>query len=241
MPAPAIKAQRLTKWLVQLGYCESRREAEHFLYDHKIEVEGEMLEEGVDVKATPDQVIIDGEPMDPARLVVMLHKPAGYVCSHEDSGLRVYDLLPKRFRFRVPKLVTVGRLDKDTTGLLLLTDDGALVHKLTHPKYHVPKVYEVTLEHSLNGSEAALFAKGTLMLEGEDSPLKPAEMEAIDSHHARLTLHEGRYHQVKRMFAATSNHVIALHRAAHGGLTLSDLPEGKWRLLSPEDEKLLLP
>lgn len=236
-----VRSQRLTKWLVQLGYCESRREAEHFLYDHRIEVDGELLEEGVDSKAVPEKVLIDREPMDSARLVIVLNKPAGYVCSHEDSGLRVYDLLPQRFRFRVPKLVTVGRLDKDTTGLLLLTDDGALVHKLTHPKYHVPKIYEVTLERPLNGSEATLFAKGTLMLEGEDAPLKPAEMEAVDSLHARLTLHEGRYHQVKRMFAATGNHVAALHRAAHGGLTLGSLPEGKWRQLTTADETLLLP
>jgi len=233
-----VKPLRLSRWLAQLGYVETRREAEAFLDEFRVEIDGDPVERG-DVKCTPDRVTIDGEPMDAARLVILLNKPAGYVCSHEDSGLRVYDLLPERYRFRLPKLITVGRLDKDTTGLLLLTDDGTLAHKLTHPRHHVPKVYEVTLEQPLKGAEAALFAKGSLMLEGETTPLQPAEMEVLGEKHARLTLHEGRYHQVKRMFAATGNQVTALHRAQQGGLTLGGLGEGEWRLLDAEDEALL--
>lgn len=235
-----VKPQRLSKWLVQLGYVETRREAELFLNECQVEIEGIPTTRG-DVKCTPNQVTIDREAMDSARLVLMLNKPAGYVCSHEDSGLRVYDLLPDRYRFRTPKLITVGRLDKDTTGLLLITDDGALAHRLTHPRHHVPKVYEVTLRDPLNGDETALFAKGTLMLDGETIPLKPAQMEVLDVNRARLTLHEGRYHQVKRMFAATGNEVILLHRAAQGKLTLGNLVEGEWRHLTAEDEALLLP
>lgn len=234
----SVKPQRLSKWLVQLGYVETRREAELFLDEFRVEIDSNPCERG-DAKCVPAQVTIDGEPMDAARLLLMLNKPAGYVCSHEDSGLRVYDLLPDRYRFRVPKLITVGRLDKDTTGLLLLTDDGMLSHKLTHPRHHVPKVYEVTLRDALSGNEAALFAKGTLMLEGETTPLKPAEMEVLGENRARLTLHEGRYHQVKRMFAATGNEVTALHRAAQGGLTLGELPQGEWRALDADDEALL--
>lgn len=233
-----VKPLRLSRWLAQLGYVESRREAELFIDECHMEIDGNPVSRG-DVKCVPAQVTIDGEPMDAARLVILLNKPTGYVCSHEDSGLRVYDLLPERYRFRQPKLITVGRLDKDTTGLLLLTDDGTLAHKLTHPRHHVPKVYEVTLEQPLKGSEAEVFAKGTLMLEGETTPLQPAEMEALGDKHARLTLHEGRYHQVKRMFASTGNHVTALHRAQQGGLTLGDLAEGDWRLLDAEDEALL--
>jgi 16S rRNA pseudouridine516 synthase len=233
-----VKPQRLSKWLVQLGYVETRREAELFMDTCHVEIGGEPCERA-DAKCVPAQVSIDGEPMDAARLVLMLHKPAGYVCSHEDSGLRVYDLLPDRYRFRVPKLITVGRLDKDTTGLLLMTDDGQLSHKLTHPRHHVAKVYEVTLRDPLAGNEAALFATGTLMLDGETTPLQPAQMEALGTKHARLTLHEGRYHQVKRMFAATGNEVVALHRAAQGALTLGNLPEGEWRALDAEDEALL--
>lgn len=234
----SVKAQRLSKWLVQLGYVETRREAELFVDESRIEIGGEPCERA-DAKCVPAQVTIDGEPMDPARLVLMLHKPAGYVCSHEDSGLRVYDLLPDRYRFRTPKLITVGRLDKDTTGLLLMTDDGQLSHKLTHPRHHVPKVYEVELRDPLKGNEAEIFAKGNLMLEGEDAPLKPAQMEALGERKARLTLHEGRFHQVKRMFAATGNEVVSLHRAAQGGLTLGNLPQGEWRALDAQDEALL--
>lgn len=233
-----VKAQRLSKWLVQLGYVETRREAELFLDESRVEIDGESCERA-DAKCLPSQVTIDGEPMDAARLVLMLNKPAGYVCSHEDSGLRVYDLLPDRYRFRTPKLITVGRLDKDTTGLLLLTDDGQLSHKLTHPRHHVPKVYEVELRDALKGDEATLFAKGSLMLEGETTPLKPAQMEVLGERKARLTLHEGRFHQVKRMFAATGNEVVALHRAAQGALTLGDLPQGEWRALDDADEALL--
>lgn len=233
-----VKPLRLSRWLAQLGYVESRREAEAFIDRHRVGIDGEPVERG-DVKCTPDRVTIDGEPMDPARLVLLLNKPAGYVCSHEDSGLRVYDLLPERYRFRSPKLITVGRLDKDTTGLLLLTDDGTLAHRLTHPRHHVAKVYEVTLERLLKGDEAALFAKGTLMLDGETTPLQPADMEVLGENRARLTLHEGRYHQVKRMFAATGNAVTALHRAQQGGLALGGLAEGEWRLLDAEDEAAL--
>ncbi|MBM3617264.1 MAG: rRNA pseudouridine synthase [Alphaproteobacteria bacterium] len=234
------KTQRISKLLVHLGYVETRREAEYFLEDHRVEIDGNPVTRG-EVKAIPSQVTIDGEPMDSDRLLILLNKPAGYVCSHEDPGLRVYDLLPERYRARNPKVITVGRLDKDTTGLLLLTDDGALCHKLTHPKYHVPKVYEAVVDSPLTGKEKELFASGKLMLESETTPLLPAEYEATGERSARLTLNEGRYHQVKRMFAAAGNRVTALHRAQQGRLTLGDLPEGKWRLLDAEEEALLFP
>lgn len=232
------KAQRLSKWLVQLGYCETRREAESFLDNHTV-LAGDEPVTRPDVKVLPEDITIDGEKMDGATLLIMLNKPAGYVCSHEDSGLRVYDLLPDRWRRRQPKIVTVGRLDKDTTGLLLLTDDGPMLHKLTHPKHHVAKLYEVELQNPLSGKEAALFASGTLMLENEDKPLLPAEMEVTGSNSARLSIHEGRFHQVKRMFGATGNEVTRLHRSQMGRLSLGNLPEGQWRLITDEDMSLL--
>lgn len=225
-----VKAQRISKWLVQLGYCETRREAEFFLDDHNVLV-GDDIVTRADAKVLPEQVTIDGEKMDAASLLILLNKPAGYVCSHEDPGLRVYDLLPERFRRRNPKLVTVGRLDKDTTGLLLLTDDGVLTHRLTHPKHHVHKTYEVELAQDLTGREGEIFAKGGLMLTGEDKPLLPAQMEATGPRSARLIIHEGRYHQVKRMFEAVGNEVIKLHRSRLGAVTLEGLEEGAWRHL----------
>ena len=165
----------------------------------------------------------------------MLHKPVGYTCSTRDPGRIVYDLLPPRFRLRSPLLSTVGRLDRDTSGLLLLTDDGALLHRIVSPRAHLPKLYEATLAHDLRGDEAALFASGSLQLESENTPLAPAQLDVVDPRHVRLTLTEGRYHQVRRMFAAVGNHVLALHRSRVGGLELGELPSGAWRVLAADD------
>ena len=153
----------------------------------------------------------------------------------KDPGRIVYDLLPPRFRARAPQLSTVGRLDRDTSGLLLLTDDGALLHRIVSPKARLSKAYEATLAQDLRGDEAALFASGTLLLESEETPLAPATLEVLGPRHARLVLTEGRYHQVRRMFAATGNHVETLHRPRIGGLSLGDLAPGQWRLLEPAD------
>ncbi len=129
----------------------------------------------------------------------------------------------------------MGRLDKDTSGLLLLTDDGALLHKIISPRLSTPKTYRAALDRSLRGDEAQIFAAGTLMLEGEDKPLLPAQLEILDQRAALLTLHEGRYHQVRRMFAALGNHVTALHRVSIGALTLpDDLAPGEFVALDAE-------
>ena len=185
-------------------------------------------------------VRIDGEPLDPPQgLALMLHKPVGVTCSTKDPGRIVYDLLPPRFRLRSPLLSTVGRLDRDTSGALLLTDDGALLHRIVSPKSKLAKTYEATLAHDLRGDEAARFASGTLLLESEKTPLAPAALEALDPRDARLVLTEGRYHQVRRMFAAVGNHVDALHRSRIGGLTLGDLAPGQWRTLDENDLRQL--
>jgi 16S rRNA pseudouridine516 synthase len=166
----------------------------------------------------------------------MLHKPLGVTCSHKEAGQLVYDLLPARWRIREPAISTVGRLDKDTSGLLLLTDDGDLLHRIISPRRHVAKRYVATLARPLEGCEGARFASGELMLEGEDKPLAPAALEALSPTTARLTVTEGRYHQVRRMFAAVGNHVAALHRDRIGGLELdADLAPGAYRLMTPED------
>jgi len=176
----------------------------------------------------------------PQGTLILLNKPVGYTCSTKDPGRVVYDLLPERFRYRNPVLSTVGRLDRDTSGLLLLTDDGQLLHRIISPKAELPKVYEVELADDLKGDEATLFAAGTLELENENTPLAPAVMETVDARHARLTLIEGRYHQVRRMFAATVNRVLSLHRSRTGTLTLDGLAPGEWRIVPNEEaeEKL---
>lgn len=218
---------RLDKLLANLGYG-SRQDVRAMIKD------GRVTEENGEVR-------VDGEPLDPPQgLVLMLNKPEGYTCSTSDPGRIVYELLPPRFMRRNPVVAPVGRLDRDSTGLLLLTDDGALSHRLTSPKRHVPKTYEVTLARPLTGEEGAVFASGTLMLRSETTPLAPAELVVTGPASARVTITEGRYHQVKRMFAAVGNHVEGLHRAAIGGLELGDLPEGEWRPLRPEEVALAL-
>lgn len=225
---------KLVKHLANLGYG-SRKEVQRLFREGRItNAAGEVLY--ADDPLNPDDVRVDGEPLDPAPgLLLMLHKPTGYTCSTKDAGRLVYDLLPPRFRLRQPVLSTVGRLDRDTSGLLLLTDDGPLLHRIISPKAKLPKVYLATLAEDLRGDEAALFASGTLRLEGEKSPLLPAELEVLGARSARLTLHEGRYHQVRRMFAAVGNHVLALHRERIGGLALDGLPPGEWRPLGDDD------
>jgi 16S rRNA pseudouridine516 synthase len=157
-------------------------------------------------------------------------------CSHKEAGPLVYELLPARWRMREPAISTVGRLDKETSGLLLLTDDGALLHRIISPKRHVAKRYLATLARPLQGHEAERFASGELMLEGEDKPLLPARLEPLSGRQAWLTITEGRYHQVRRMFAAVGNHVEALHRDRIGGLDLpADLAPGGWRLMGPQE------
>ncbi|TXH06292.1 MAG: rRNA pseudouridine synthase [Nevskiaceae bacterium] len=203
--------------------------------------EGRITDDAGDVLYADDKVAhaairVDGAPLDPpSGLLLMLHKPTGVTCSTRDPGQLVYDLLPPRFRRRTPLLSTVGRLDRDTSGLLLMTDDGALLHRIVSPKAGLRKVYEATLSTDLRGDEAAIFASGTLMLESETTPLAPAQLEILAPRQARLTLTEGRYHQVRRMFAAVHNHVITLRRTRIGGLSLHDLPAGQWRLLGPAD------
>ncbi|WP_404424120.1 pseudouridine synthase [Nibricoccus sp. IMCC34717] len=223
---------RLDQLLASLGYG-SRREVRGAIDAGRITVYGKV-EYNPGSKAEPGAVRLDGEPLDhPEPLLLLLHKPAGLVCSHEArEGPSVYDLLPPRWRARNPLVTSVGRLDKDTTGLLLLTDQSALVHRLTSPKHKVPKVYEVDVDADLREELVALFAAGTLLLDGEDKPCEPAALELLGPRRARVTLTEGRYHQVKRMFAAQGAEVVRLHRSRFGALTLDGVAPGTWRELS---------
>ncbi|MDG2519424.1 rRNA pseudouridine synthase [Lysobacter soli] len=225
---------KLVKLIANLGYGSRKDVAAMFREGRITDAQGEVLY--ADDKVGHDAIRIDGEPLDPpAGMTLMLHKPIGYTCSTKDPGRVIYDLLPLRFRARSPLLSSVGRLDRDTSGLLLMTDDGALLHRIVSPKAKLAKVYEATLAQDLRGDEGEVFASGTLMLESENTPLAPAALEVHDARHAALTLTEGRYHQVRRMFAAVGNHVDALHRSRIGGLSLGDLPAGKWRMLDAAD------
>lgn len=190
----------------------------------------------------PVRMMIDGRALDPlAGMVILLNKPLGMTCSHKEDGPLVYDLLPARWKRRDPTISTIGRLDKQTSGLLLLTDDGGLLHRIISPKREVRKTYRVTLARPLDGSEGRVFASGHLRLESDDKPLAPAALEVVSHTEALLTVTEGRYHQVRRMFAATGNHVEDLHRERLGGLSLpDDMAPGQWRLLTEEEIGLIL-
>lgn len=229
---------RLVKLLANLGYGSRKEMQQAIRHGWVTDRKGNQLK--ADAKTDHEDILFDDEPLDPAQgVVILMNKPLGYVCSTKDQGRLVYDLLPDRFRMRKPVLSTIGRLDKETSGALLFTDDGTFLHQVISPKSNIPKVYEVTLDRPMNGSEAALFASGEMMLENEQKPLKPAELDVIDETHARLTLHEGRYHQVRRMFAATGNHVTDLARSRIGALTLEGVDEGQWKILSEEDKALI--
>lgn len=237
---------RLDRLLANMGYG-SRREIQRLARAGRITLDGRPFEDAEDrIALAPDlraRMTVDGETLDPPPgVTILLHKPLGVTCSHKEAGPLVYGLLPARWRRREPAISTVGRLDKDTSGLLLLTDDGGLLHRIISPKNHVPKRYRVTLDRPLDGGEAAIFRSGTLMLEGEEKPLAPAELEALSPTSAAVTVTEGRYHQVRRMFAAVGNHVTALHRDRMGRLDLpADLPPGAFQVLGEAEVGLVLP
>ena len=223
--------RRLDQLLANLGYC-SRREARAWVAAGRVAVNG-VAASNPGQKARPAEVTVDDEPLDhPQGLLLLLNKPLGLVCSHEArEGPSIYDLLPPRWRARNPGITSIGRLDKDTSGLLLLTDQSPLVHRLTSPRHKVPKVYRATVDRPLDPGLVEDFAAGTLQLDGEKAPCAPAELTIVDAHTAKLTLTEGKYHQVRRMFASRGWHVETLHRERFGDLALDDLPPGRWREL----------
>ncbi|NQX79312.1 MAG: rRNA pseudouridine synthase [Hyphomicrobiaceae bacterium] len=245
---PSIRADRL---ISNLGYG-TRKDV------HALALSGQIHLDGMPLKDVtrkiflendlPERLTIAGKKMDPLPgLVLIMNKPTGMTCSHKDTGALVYDLLPSRWRARKLKIVTVGRLDKHTSGLLLLTDNGVLTHRITAPRSKIAKRYRVVLEHPLRGDEGEIFASGRLVLTGDKTPLLPAVLEIANDKSANtfnvtkqimsrlvafVTIYEGRNHQVRRMFAAVGNHVVSLHRDRVGGLHLqNDMPLGTYRLL----------
>jgi 16S rRNA pseudouridine516 synthase len=222
---------RLDQLLSSLGYC-SRREARDWVKAGAITLKGAPADD-VSQRVNPADVRVDGEPLDhPEGLLLALNKPLGLVCSHDErEGPNIYSLLPPRWHRRNPILTSIGRLDKETSGLLLLTDQSPLVHRLTSPKHKVPKIYRATVDRDLPASLVEVFASGTIHLEGEEKPCAPADLKIVSPREAELTLTEGKYHQVRRMFAAHGFTVLTLHRESFGSLRLDGLAPGTWREL----------
>ena len=221
--------KRIDAHLSSLGYC-TRSEAKKFLRIFELTVNDKRVFD-TSIKAYHNDIKVNNEALDPEIITILLNKPSGFICSHNDAGSLIYALIPSRWNRRNPKISTIGRLDVDTTGAIILTDDGALNHKLSSPKSDVSKIYEATLAVPLNGDEKEIFASGELMLNGEKKPLLPAVLEVISGTHVRLEICEGKYHQVKRMFAAVGNRVLSLHRVSFGGFMVDDLKEGEYKFI----------
>ena len=225
---------RLDKFLSQqLGV--SRALVLRELRNKRVTVDGEIVKTG-SMKISPEQrVEFDGNVLDQITgpRYFMLNKPQGYVCSTDDPDHpTVLYFLEEPVAY---KLHAAGRLDIDTTGLVLVTDDGKWSHRITSPRHHCEKTYLVTLEHPLADDTAAQFEAG-VQLHNEDSLTKPAQLEKIEDCLVRLTLSEGRYHQVKRMFAAVGNRVVALHRERIGEIVMDeDLEPGQYRPLTEQE------
>lgn len=229
---------KLVKHISNLGYGSRKEVTQMFRQGRICDAAGDVLY--ADDVTTHENIRVDEVPLDPpSGMLLMLNKPAGYTCSTKDKGRLVYDLLPDRFRIRSPVLAPIGRLDKETTGLLLLTDDGDLLHRIISPKNKLPKVYEATLASPLRGDEVELFASGQMMLETENTPLAPAVLKPMSELVAQLTIIEGRYHQIRRMFAAVGNHVVNLHRSEVGSLNLGSLAAGEYKLVNDQDQAKL--
>ena len=225
---------RLDKFLAETTGL-TRSQAAKVLRQSAVTVNGKIEKSGA-VKVSPDdEIYYDGERLTWVEngQYIMLHKPQGYICSHEDGD---YPTIYQFFDYPLSaRLHSAGRLDVDTTGLVLLTDDGQWSHRITSPKFHCEKTYLVTLADPVEANYVQACADG-ILLHGEKELTKPATLEILDDYNMNLTLSEGRYHQVKRMFAALGNKVIALHRWKIGNVVLDEhLAEGEFRPLTEEE------
>lgn len=235
------KKIRLERLLSNLGYG-GRKEMAMAIKNEWVNIDGETIKNPafqVDLSLVAEgRVELDGEKIDPVQpFTIMLHKPVGYTCSHKDPADIIFDLLPERFAARKPTFSMVGRLDKYSSGQLLLTDDGDLLHRISHPKSHASKHYNVTLRDDLKGTESDLFATGELYIGDDNKPLKPAQWTQTGAKSGVMILHEGRFQQIRRMFETINNEVITLERFQTGSLSIGDLPKGEWRTLNEDDLK----
>ena len=226
---------RLDRLLANLA-CGTRSTVRALLEEGRVTIGGRPEKNGARKVCAEDfdTILVDGEALDhPEGIFVLLHKPAGYACSHDpEEAPLIYDLLPARWKNRNPRPESIGRLDRDTTGIIIITDQLHLVHRLASPKHAVPKVYLADVDPAgpeLDAGLIQLFAAGSICLDGEEKPCLPAELVITEKRSARLTLQEGRFHQVKRMFAACGYRVCALHRESFGEYTLEGLNSGEWR------------
>ena len=223
---------RLNAYLARAGVA-SRRGADELIKAGRVLVNGEPGQLNTFVEAE-DTVELDGKPLAPQRLAyLLLHKPAGVVTTARDPHGRptVVELVPHE-----PRVVPVGRLDADTTGALLLTNDGELAHRLAHPRYEVEKLYEAEVDGTPDDDTLRRLEQG---VELDDGPTAPALARRLGPHRVELAIHEGRKHQVKRMLEAVGHPVRRLHRSRYAGLDLDGLEPGSWRELTQDEVETL--
>lgn len=226
----------LYRLLQQQGFG-SRKDCRKLIEHGLVELDGDIVDDWR-LEVAPEQLgelVVDGEPWTllPDPIYLMLHKPAGYETSHKPlHNPSVYTLLP--WQLMNLDVSAVGRLDVDTTGLLLFTSDGQFVHALTSPRRHVPKLYEVLLKHPA-GDELVKKLLAGVFLKDDNERVAADAVELVDAHTLRMTITQGKYHQVKRMIAAAGNRVNELHRLGMGALSLGELDEGQWRYLTREE------
>ncbi len=226
---------RLDKYIANQTHY-SRKDVRHLIRQGRILVNGKTCSNNALHIDPSDLVTLDGSVLhQPGHYYLMLNKPTGYICStHNELYPGVLELIDKPYS---SKLHIAGRLDVDTTGLVLLTNDGQWSHRVTSPRYHHDKRYRVTLEHPLEHDAIEHFSQG-IQLKGEARKTRPAKLEVLSDHQALLSISEGKYHQVKRMFAAIGNRVISLHREAIGPIVLDDtLNPGEYRELSDSEHQ----
>lgn len=233
--------ERLDKILASQGTL-SRRDVKEIVKKGRISVNGVVAKKSdIKIDIENDIVTLDGEALSlKEHIYIMLNKPQGIVSASEsETDETVVDLVPDELYRK--GLFPAGRLDKDTTGFVLITDDGDFAHKILSPKNHIFKTYLATLEHSLSQSDIQMLEKGITLADG--TTLKEAKVEIIEDGNnplVQIMICEGKYHQVKRMFAAAGNKVVALHRSKMGNLELDkDLKPGECREITPEELKLL--
>ena len=236
--------------LQQILYSQgfgTRRECAALIERGAVAIHGEVQRQS-DAEIAVDRLTltVDGTPWPfHSQAYLMLNKPSGFECSHKPKVWpSVYELLPMPLRLRPTKssvdgVQAIGRLDQDTTGLLILSDDGQFIHRMASPKHHVPKMYVVTTKHAVDDAAIDALLSG-VVLNDDPEPVRAVACVRLSETVIKLTLTEGKYHQVKRMLAAVGNRVEALHRAQMGGLALdADLAEGQWRWLTADDLALI--
>lgn len=225
---------RLNKYIANSGIC-SRRKADELIDNKKVKVNGSIAEKGISIDIQKDVVEVDGKiiKQEEKKIYIILNKPVGYVTTVKEQFNRpcVTDLIKENIR-----VYPIGRLDMDTSGLLILTNDGDLTNKITHPKNHIYKTYEVETEENISNDDIKKLRKG---VDIGGYVTKEAEIKRIDNNKIYVTIGEGKNRQVRKMLEAVHNKVVRLHRAKIGELTLGDLKQGQYKYLNKEELKLI--